>query len=1013
MQTTISNSEITDPLIANVSIYHDQLIVFLRDHKIRLNNEITEYHVTANGGDFVGSKAHFGSAIDLENFFDLYDLAQRNGCHENILERTTDGPRGIMIDIDREQDDPNNSIFTQLVITQSAQLLAQTIHSMIHNEISTNINLLNTATDDDDDAAASINSSAAADQSFHIFVIQRTRITHKNANILSPYKDGIHLLVPEIWFDKSTRAALVVAFKRNFARVFTSGSITPEEARKMVDVNSAHVPTFLLGSHKPGGIRYALTYAANMSWPSGALVSRPLSIDVLNSGLTAPIDEGGHIINLSYELSLSFAFNQFRGESTWLHKGPREIIESARASIATLSARALTDGSSIEHVRQSYEDRLADLIGRDNHAAYVRDLLFAISEDWARDYSKWFNVLCALTHEGARLHMLDEYVLLGEMFSRRAADKWDAQVFARTWSQCAQRVTGHIAIRSAVTLRSLELAARVDNAALYDDARRHHAESYLRACIYRDHGNLSHNVIAEVLYLIAGTYIAIDPDAADIKIAREWFEFVTNETDQVRDCEMYKWRHTSEALALRRLIDTNIKTMVREILDHIAVEYARPGADADRTKTLKSYLKALNVGQRSLDSRPFISGIINLAISKFMRIDFVKNLDTDPYVIGVSNGILELAHLNEQHEYVFEPRLIQGIHPYLISKYMRVPYAPYDASCARVGEIMRAYSDIYIEPETRDFMLMYLSTWLDLCAAQRIIVLLGGGGSNGKTWSVLFPQTILGLDYVKVLRMQLLTESRENGRDANSALMQLKGLRGGYFDEANEGDALNSARIKTIVTPGVQTCRDLYTSEQQFRNTANTVAISNYEFVVNSSDQGTWDRIYYYVCKSRFVANPDPNIPHQHAANIQMTTEWPENVDYQRAMLSILVHYRTRLHNEYGDNMRAVPHTCIAQETARFREKQDPITRFVREHLAISPNSTENLKDVIDHYIAWYRRTMNVRITNVASLGTMFENSILREHVQTLADGREVIAGIRYRDRDGDRLSEDETLFAQ
>jgi phage/plasmid-associated DNA primase len=243
--------------------------------------------------------------------------------------------------------------------------------------------------------------------------------------------------------------------------------------------------------------------------------------------------------------------------------------------------------------------------------------------------------------------------------------------------------------------------------------------------------------------------------------------------------------------------------------------------------------------------------------------------------------------------------------------------------------------------------------------------------------------------------------------------MQLKGLRGGYFDEANEGDALNSARIKTIVTPGVQTCRDLYTSEQQFRNTANTVAISNYEFVVNSSDQGTWDRIYYYVCKSRFVANPDPNIPHQHAANIQMTTEWPENVDYQRAMLSILVHYRTRLHNEYGDNMRAVPHTCIAQETARFREKQDPITRFVREHLAISPNSTENLKDVIDHYIAWYRRTMNVRITNVASLGTMFENSILREHVQTLADGREVIAGIRYRDRDGDRLSEDETLFAQ
>ena len=1011
----IANEE----LIANTVVQHNQLLEYVRAH----STGTADYHVTANGGPFLGQKARFEESRIIE-FFDRCDAARRAGCWEHYLERTTDGPRGLMIDIDRKQVDSRNSIFTIATIANGAKNLAHILRNVIISDSEQTKKRRDIFDEMDDLSEAAAATSAVTRHSFHIFVIKRRRISAIPA-CEGQYKDGLHYLVPEIWMEKKDRERVIDMFRRQYVTAFTDATragMSNDEIKRMVDKSSAHVPPFLLGSCKPGGMLYDLVYAAEISWTNmdDTVSIVPLSTDLLTKeGLTAPIDEGGRAINLAYEISLSFRMETYHGMPAWLHKRDIQVTDGTRTRIDALCARiaALDESLPSAHVEHNYETALNNLIAGDNDAAYLRDLLSALPEVWAREYAKWFNVLAAISHEACRVRRVEEYVILAEYFSRRGGDKWSEQGFRQAWNSLVARGRSMHRDARVITIHSLESFVATENREAYDIARRGHASSALRSAIFASAGILDHKTVADILYLLVGAHVAIDPDAADIQSRENWYEFVTPQTDQARDGEIYKWRSTTVPALMRRAMDADIIPMLADICNTLNAEIARADMEESRRKKCIEIRRALLSSIRACRSMTFWNNVVKMAVIVFRRVDFAKNLDTDLYVIGVGNGVLEIAHRDsarESREVVFAPRLIREIHEYRVSKFTPVEYIPYNAGDARICEILRAYRDIYIEPDVCEFMLLYLSTWLDFCSTQRIIVLLGGGGSNGKTWSVYFPQMVLGANYVKTLRMQLLTDAaRESGRDANSALMQLNGLRGGYFDEAKEGDGLNPARLKTIVTPGMQTGRELYSREQQFQNTANTIAISNYDFEIDSSDQGTWDRVRFYKCKMRFVSEPNPANRYERVANRQMTNDWIRDPEYLRAMLSILVHYRVRLHNEYGDDIRAVPHATIIEETRKFREKQDPISKFVREHFVISPNNEESLNSIIDHYITWYRRTNGTRLFP-ETLESVFENSILREYIRVVEGGAhtsKIALGVRYRDRE-DRLAEDESLFA-
>ena len=990
----------------------------------------TDYHFLDRKS---GRKYRYGPE-DMIQYFESIEACRRDGCVLHILEHVDDSPAGLMIDLDRKQDSPGPSIFTGDFIHNIVMTLARIITDLtcdvaaerrsffsdldemtrkLHDDIESAA-LSESAAFDPRVAPAAAAASAAAEapqaraKGFHVFVIKRTRITLDT--LRKNYKDGIHLLIPELRFTKSERKGICAAFRGALDAAYPgSGS--------MVDQNSASVSTHLVGSCKIGGIPYELAFAARIVRTGGDNSIIPLSVAALSAGLTAPVEEGGIKINLAYELALTQYLPRIRGQPTWLRKERAEISPEKSAQFDEHFAHIDTSRTRDAIVR-GFEEELAQLVGADADAAFLSDLVNALPVAYATDYARWISVLMIIASPTGNA-TCPQNRPIAQQFSMRAPDKWDPAAFSRKWEEFVGRARGGAAGGAArLTQRSLEFWVRTENPQAFEDARRRNARGFLMTRIYETGGELHHVTVAEILHrMLRGTY-ARDTDAPDRSMGDYWYEFVTERSDHIKQGEIYKWRPVRIPHAIYSHASCGVLRICQDIERELRERIERARDETQRVRYAQ-IRKTLAKQMGKLRDDAFLNGARKQLEHMLDIRGFIESMDQQQNIIGVGNGILEFIPERSHEPGVdraevlagYVPRLIRGFHELRVMRYTDVDYVPYDEASPYVRDIMEVYRTIFIEPDVLEFVLFYLSTWLDSYDSARLLLMLGGGGSNGKTWSVLFAHRALGEKYVRTLKMQLLTEDREKARDANSALMQLKGLRGGFFDEANEGDKINPARVKSLVTPGEQSGRELYSREEQFRNTANLAAISNYDFIVNATDSGTWDRLLYYTCKSRFSLAPDPASPFEHLIRPELTGEWPNNPYYRSAMLSILVHYRLRLEREYRGNVRDVPRPTIDAETRAFRTKQDPITRFVTERVVIStPETSAALSVVIDSYARWYRAVFNAHVATHA-LDTTFQNSLLGRYITRGEDGTLRLVGARVRDDQRDALREGERLM--
>ncbi|MFA5177504.1 MAG: PriCT-2 domain-containing protein [Candidatus Omnitrophota bacterium] len=992
--------------------------------------------------------------IDCSMFFERLDRVRADKCPMHFVERVTDDPAGLMIDVDRDQDDCINSIFDDTVIMRINNEVANIITSILDKSIIKPIEQTYSIIDFDDAQQPSDEASRAQDKEtemvseieFHIFIIKRSSITKPPDK--QQYRDGIHVLVPDLWFDKKARQWIVEVFKKQASTVFTD--MSADLAQSMVDSMSAKVQPHLLGSCKPNGVLYDLTSAVRVSVTRESKTVMPIDVNALLSGQTMTRTRECKVINLVYELSLTQYAQRINNMETWLHKRIAPIAPDKLREINGAVDRMQSHNS--EYAQRSmrvaqereFSSDFESIISSDPHAEYIHNLLNALPADFAHDYDKWINVLMAISHESIIANK-PEYMILAQVFSMSDAEKWNEASFARCWDNLCKRISetmraGSSSVGNLITLRSLEYWVRSYNPQAFIIIGDNDTTIQLRKSIYDNHGAITNVAVANALVRLFHGRFVTDTSCVDRTMRAQWFEFIAEDMPPLS----YKWRANSEPHSIHKFIVDRIIPLCRSIKKELEGMLETTESERGRTH-INTLLKKLPGAIQSLESDRTLASIINQLKHRVNIDGFIATMDKEPFVIGTTNGVLEflppiasmdvcalvdstsagtststsdsvaIAQVMKTRDFSSYPRLIRGYHNHRIMSYVQCDYAPYDESNPFIADILGAYRDIYIDRDVCEFILFYLSTWLDLCDSQRMILLLGGGGSNGKTWSVYFPQNVLGSAYVKVLKMQLLTDtSRASASAANPALMRLKGCRGGYFDEANEGDVINPANMKALVTPGDQSARDLYSSEEQFRNTANTIAISNYDFVINATDCGTWDRLRYYVCRARFVDNPDPRNPCEKKKRPELTNDWIKDARYKSAMFAILVHYRFVLERDYGGYLDRVPIPTITRETAEFRRKQDPVMRFISERIVKSPDAQPlSIRVIVDGYISWYRELNHSRPQNVAGLETAFQNSIIGPSYIKMdeTNGEYFAHGLRLREA-RDRIGRDESLVA-
>lgn len=900
-----------------------------------------------------------------EEFFSLYENCRTDRCQLHYSERqqTDDQPvSGIMIDFDRYQDTVDRQLLPNVLIRFTRALTQILENSLVMPESGT----------------------------FHCFVIMKPAVAQVQGHA-HPYKDGAHILIPEIMVSVAYKKWLIRQLVDKSNEIFRglSGGASLNET---IDKMSAAVPVYFLGSCKPGVIEpYPLAHIFRVTSDYGDINVTPLDVEQTLAGphpydpysCDLPIIAGKSAssiilegINWSYELSIARAMEHFRGMPTWLRKRTLQYKPSFEGIINTQSEK-LAEGILNDMELRRDEEEISLININNPNAKYLNDLLSIVDIKRAESYNEWFKVICAVAHSGRSA----VYKAVARNFSRRRPADWSEMEFDRVWDEaCVGKAD------RPVTIGSIKHWARESAPAAYAEIDREHHETILRRSALENEGRIEHATVARLCKAMCNGKFVVDC-GLNPKTGRPgycWFEFVTP-GQAMSYGEVYKWRIEYEPDNVHLFIADHLPkvyTQVREYIKHKKDE----AGDDPIAKYWVSVEKGFKQSQRNLGNDGFQNGVVRQARFRFRQRGFMESMDADPMIIGVGNGVLELGR---------NPRLIRGYHEYRISKFTSVDYIPFDIHDKCVQILLKAFADIFPEQDVFDFMMFHASTGLTAQQSACLFLMCVAGGCNGKSFYVKMIHNTVGNQYCAAGKPAILVSPAEKAGDANSAMMQMKGKRAFYVEEFTKSEILNTGRMKSIVTPGWQSGRDIYEKQCNFIPTSNIIAMSNFPLLVELTDHGTWRRIYFYKNKVKFCTEPDPNNPYEKLIDRRYVDVYPDSPVFQSAMMSIMVEWGRRLEEEYGGDLQNVPVPTIVRETAEFRNSQDFLNRWLTTYLFTSPGSPDiPMTELASTYIGWVVSVGRSRPT-IDDVCGQLENSAIAKFIWRESKNRVYLRGFR------------------
>jgi phage/plasmid-associated DNA primase len=804
---------------------------------------------------------------------------------------------------------------------------------------------------------------------FHIFFITKREAVP--TAVEGQFKYGFHILIPGIKLGR--------AYKKWFMREFKSDQSVcailshlgcVESPEECLDQNSASVPVLFLGSCKRGGIPYNLALSLEVTVGLASWVSSPVI------KLLTPEYLAGY--NLVAELSLVFEAVYPDGRAPLAPMMNFNIRPDLITTVQSWVERS-ADGMITQDELLFTDNSLSTMLISDPEASRIHIMLDLLTPEYYTERGKWRDVIFAIA-SGSH-----GYKSLAVWFSQKCPQKWlegGQNALDSIWNDAT---AGHRS-DNPITVRSLSFWARTCNPEQYAVLMEKSYYTMFNDNVYKHHGKLGHFMIAEVLYAMLGSKFCVDVENGGK--AYVWYEFVLP-GDNMLPGQAWKWRKEEVSPDTMYIyISTKLTRVAEQISAHIEEQKAK-ATDENRAKYYNSLARSFATTKSSLYNNTFKNCVIKEANHLFRRRGFADALDTLPYLFGTANGVLKLGKKCE---------LIDYFHEYPISHYTPVVYTPFDPHNPSPWQklVLDSIENIIVEPDARDWVLFHASQGLSGDPKEGLFLLWGGGGQNGKTALLRGIAKALG-PYANKFNIQLMSSEREDADRPNSAMMAFKTLRYGYSEESNKAQVLNVARMKEMVNPGEISGRELNKRQETFTMKANLVAASQYPFIVNTTDHGTWRRLRHYTSKAKFRADPDPNNPFEKKEDQRFVRQYPSDPNFQSAMLSILVYYYERLQTEYNGELKNVHSPTIDAETEGFRVEQDSMHRWIGETLVISPDEPTEylLGDLSTRYTAWFQKNISRKDMSATEVIKELESSALGKYIRPSRNGAPVVKGCR------------------
>ena len=313
--------------------------------------------------------------------------------------------------------------------------------------------------------------------------------------------------------------------------------------------------------------------------------------------------------------------------------------------------------------------------------------------------------------------------------------------------------------------------------------------------------------------------------------------------------------------------------------------------------------------------------IMKEALELFYDDNFVKNMDSNKYLLCFTNGVIDFDAENEHGGKVL---FRDGYPQDYITKTTGIAYIPSAVIDKTIeSQIIQFMEELFTDSDLRTYMLDHLaSTFIGTNLNQTFNIYVGCG-SNGKSLLTDLMSHTLG-EYSGTVPITLVTEKRTSIGGVSPELIQLKGLRYAVMQEPSKNMRINEGMMKQLSAGDPLQGRALYCDSETFEPQFKLVVCTNSLFDFNSNDDGTWRRIRKCDFESRFLDTEDYQDAEKDGKTFIKDKSLKDKMPiWAPVFASMLVRRAYLTKGNVGECMRVV------NSSKQYRHSQDPFSAFI------------------------------------------------------------------------------------
>lgn len=376
--------------------------------------------------------------------------------------------------------------------------------------------------------------------------------------------------------------------------------------------------------------------------------------------------------------------------------------------------------------------------------------------------------------------------------------------------------------------------------------------------------------------------------------------------------------------------------------------------------------KALRTHARNSRMRPRVEAAVAMGRDRAAQPE--RALDSDPYLFGVANGIVDLR----------TGELRRNTPEELITRHSPVTYDP-DAT----SSLWKSYLEQSVPDESlRTYLQLVCGYSLTGSTDEDAFFYLYGRPGSGKSTFTEALSYVMGSYAMSADTSSFMRDSQRNGSGPTEDLARLVGARLVTTGEVEQNERLAAALVSRITGGDPIAARMLYGRTFEYRPRFKLWIAANHLPRVASARSGIWRRVK--------ILQFDQVVPKTRIDPLFRTHKIKEP-EVAAAILTWMIEGAIAWQNRHSAGHPLQEPEVVTQEVAEYQRESDHVNAFAADALEQTNEDRDRVSvtRMFEHYLRWCdnegrerRETQRGLATKLQDLGYVSKNARIDERVQ-------------------------------